>query len=227
MTELPTPIQRPDPVGATATEVPAALRSALVGAIRRRRSRIRFRASIACAAGLALVAALFGGGVFTGGPERVLAIDDGSTWVKVRILNGEAGAGEMTRELQEAGIDGEVRLLPAIPQAVGHWMGITLGQEAPRRPCHLPEEAPPDLECANRPLLLGDDVSFAGDSFQIRRAAIYLLGETRTIFYVGREPEPGEKPLDTPPRGTDLGFVYPAVRTGQGASTEPGKARVK
>jgi len=158
-----------------------------------------------------VAAVLFGGGVFTSGPERVLAIDDDDGWVKIRILDGEAGAAEMTRELQEGGIDGEVRLLPAIPQAVGHWMGITLGRETPRRPCDLPEDAPPDLECANPPLLLGDDVNFGGDRFEIRRDAIYLLGETRTIFYVGREPEPGETPLDSPPRGVDLGFVYPAV----------------
>src|SRR5215208_544592 len=100
----------------------------------------------------------------------------GHQWVRVRILtHGEAGAAEMTRELQDGGIDGEVRLLLAIPQAVGHGIAVSLGQEAPRRPCNLPEEAPPDLECANPSLLVGDDVSFAGDSFQIRRDAIYLL----------------------------------------------------
>ncbi len=221
------PIHQPALHAAGAAQPPLPLRGALVGAIRRRRSRIRFRASVVGAACITVAAVLFGGGVFTSGPERVLAIDDDDGWVKIRILDGEAGAAEMTRELQKGGIDGKVRLLPSIPQAVGHWMGITLGRETPRRPCDLPEDAPPDLECANPPLLLGDDVNFGGDRFEIRRDAIYLLGETRTIFYVGREPEPGEMPLDSPRRGVDLGFVYPAVRTGQGASAEPGKAQVK
>jgi hypothetical protein len=211
MTDLPTP-----------TQPPVALRTALVGAIGRRRSRIRFRMSAAVATAVALVAALFGGGVFTGGPERVLAIDDGSEWVTVRILDGEAGAAEMTQELQEAGIDGEVQSLPSTPDYVGRWMGFALGRESPRRPCDLPEDAPPDLECANPPLLAGDDVRFGEDAFQIRRDAIYLLGETRTIFYVGREPEPGEERLDGPPKGADMGFVYPAT-----VPTESGTARTR
>jgi len=56
-----------------------------------------------------------------------------------------------------------------------------------------------------------------------------LVGKTRTIFYVGREPEPGEKPLDTPPQGVDLdlGFAFLAVRTGQRTSAEPGEGQVK
>jgi hypothetical protein len=210
MSDFPTPIQ-PDPEGAAVAPVPA-LRSALVDAIRRRRRRLRMRAAIAGGACVVVAVALLGGGVFTSGPERVLAIDDnGGEWVKIRILDGEAGAAEMTRELQEGGIDGEVRLLPAIPQAVGHWMGISLGQEK-QRGCSLPEGGSDDPIChANPPLLLGDDVNFGGDRFEIRRDAIYLLGVTRTIFYVGREPEPGETPLDSPPRGVDLGFAYPAV----------------
>jgi hypothetical protein len=169
-----------------------------------------------------VAAALLGGGVLTGAPERVLAIDDGNEWVTVRILDGDAGAAEMTQELQDAGIDGEVKALPAVPDAVGHWMGIALGREEPRRPCDVPPDLEPGLDCANPPLLAGDDVSFAGNSFRIQRDAIYLLGTTRTTFYVGREPEPGEKPLEGPPKGFDLGFVYPAA-----VQTESGTARTR
>jgi hypothetical protein len=203
------------------THPPVALRIALVGAIRRRRSRIRFRASVAVATSVAAAAAPFGGSVFTSGPERVLAIDDGNEWVTVRILDGQAGAAEMTQELHDAGIDGGVQSLPSTPDYVGHWMGFSLGRESPRRPCDLPKDAPPAIACANPPLFAGDDVSFAGDAFRIRRDAIYKLGETRAVFYFGREPEPGEKPLDSPPPGTDMGFVYPAVRT------EPGTGRTR
>lgn len=186
----------------TPTQPPVALRNGLVGAIRRRRSGIRFRASVVVAASVAVVAALFGGGVFTGGPERVLAIDDGSEWVTVRILDGEAGAAEMTQELQDAGIDGEVQLVPAVPEFVGHWMG--LNQIDPRQESKLCELHPlgemPRSVCANPPLIGGDDARFEGDTFRIRRAVISELAGTRTIFYVGREPEQGETPEGETPQ---------------------------
>jgi hypothetical protein len=148
----------------------------------------------------------------TSGPEQVLPIEDGNEWVTVRILDGEAGAAEMTRELQEAGIDGKVQRLPAVPPFVGHWMGIAMGPERARRPCDLPENAPDDLICINPPLLAGDDVSFEGDAFQIHRDAIYKLAETPTIFYVGREPEGDETPLHAPPQ-TEGMDVLPFERT--------------
>jgi hypothetical protein len=117
--------------------------------------------------------------------------------VSVQILDGEAGAAEMTRELQEAGIDGEVQFVPAVPAFVGQWMGIAQVDPLPRPQCS--EDAPPDLICVNPPLLSGSDAGFEGEVFQIRRDAIGQLAEVRTIFYVGREPEPGEMPLDHPP----------------------------
>jgi hypothetical protein len=222
MSDLPGPIQPSGFGGATPADPPVALRNALIDAIGRRRRRIRSRLAVAGGVCVAVAAAVLAGGLLTGGsPERALAIDDGSEWVTVRILDGEAGAAEMTQELQDAGIDGEVQSLPSTPDYVGHWMGISLGRESPPQPCGQPKDAPSDTECVNPPLLAGDDVSFAGDAFRIRRNAIYKLGETRAVFYVGREPDPGEKPLDSPPPGTDLGFVYPAVRT------EPGTDRTR
>jgi hypothetical protein len=203
MTDAHSPTQQPGLGTAAATRVPIALRSALVGAIKRRRSRIRLRAAMAGAASIALAAALFGGGAFTGGPERVLAIDDnGGEWVKVRILDGEAGAAEMTRELQDAGIDGEVQMVPAVPRFVGQWMGIAQVDPLPPPDCDLPEDAPPDLICVNPPLLSGSDAGFNGDVFRVRRDAIGQLAGVRTIFYVGREPQSGERPLDRPPDDT-------------------------
>lgn len=195
MTDFPAPIDQPG-----AGDPPVALRSALLDAIGRRRRRVRYRAVIAGGVCAAVAAALLGGGVRTGGPEPVLAIDDGSEWVRVEILDGEAGAAEMTRELQDAGIDGEVQLVPSVPQFVGHWMGVAMGSGPARRPCDLPNDAPDDLICVNPPLLAGNDVSFEGDVFQIRRDAIYKLGDAHTIFYVGRQSEVGETALEDPPQ---------------------------
>jgi hypothetical protein len=206
MSDLTTPIQ-PDPAGAAAAQPPDAIRSKLVGAIGRRRRRLRSRAAIAGGVCVAVAAVLLGGGVFTGGPERVLAIDDGSEWVTVRILDGDAGAAEMTRELQDAGIDGEVRVVPSDPQFVGRWMGVTLGPEHPDRSCNPPENAPAgvDVSCLN-PVLGGSAVGLDGDVFKIRRDAVDQL-KTPAIFYVGRAPGVGEIPVD--PRDHDLIQIGP------------------
>jgi hypothetical protein len=168
---------------------PIPLRSALVDAIGRRRRRIRSRVAVAGGVCVAVAAAVLAGGVFTGGgPERVLAIDDGSEWVTVRILNGDAGAAEMTQELQDAGIDGDVRLVPAIHRLVGNWMGVA--------------QAPACGEgCSG---LADTDARLKGDVFRIKRTAIQKLAGTRTILYVGRRPEAGETARDFPPRDHDL-----------------------
>jgi hypothetical protein len=219
MTDLRASIQ-PSSSGGAAPQPPIALRGALVGAIRRRRRRLRLRAAVAGSVCIALAAALLGGSVFTSGPERVLAIDnDSGAWVKVRILDGQAGAEEMTRELQDAGIDGEVQLVPAVPQFVGHWMGIAQVDPPPPPPCDLPEDAAPGLICVDPPLLAGDDAGFHGDVFQIQRDAIYKLAETRTIFYVGGEPEPGEKPLDFPPNDYDVRVAPVGGEPSQGSGS--------
>ncbi len=68
-------------------------------------------------------------------------------------------------------------------------------------------------------MLGGDDIRFGEDAFEIRRDSIYMLGTTRTTLYLGREPAPGESPVD-PPAGTDLQFVYPGVdQLGSGTSS--------
>jgi hypothetical protein len=197
MSDFPTPIHEPGPVGAAAAQAPVALRSALVGAIGRRRRRVRYRAAITGCVCAAVAAALLGGGVFAGGPGRVLAIDDGSEWVRVQILDGDAGAAEMTAELQDAGIDGEVRRVPAVPHLVGHWMGIGLH-----------ERCPGEVRCVT----LGAGMRVGGiavgldrNTFVIRRdyASEFFAGK-HLIFYVGREPEAGETPLGAPPRTDDL-----------------------
>jgi hypothetical protein len=205
-------IQQPIRPGvAAAGQPPAALRSALVGAIGRRRRRLRLRAAIAAGVCVAVGAVLFGGGVLTSGPERVLAIDDsGGEWVKISILDGEAGAAEMTRELQEAGIDGEVQLVPAVPQFVGHWMGIKLGNGDPcdLKKRRLEQKGPKHATCL-LPVFGGYGGGLDGDVFEIRRALIegdvpgpgdYEL-KTPVTLYVGREPEAGETPTDAPPLG--------------------------
>jgi hypothetical protein len=150
---------------------------------------------VAIAAGLLLVGlGSGGGGPVTQGPSRALAIDsDAGPWVEVRIQDGEAGAEEMTRELQEAGINAEVRLLPADADFVGHWMGflrvdppvLSPGEDPriPQIPCVL--AVPP-------PLFESHEGHVSGDLLAIRRDA--ALADARWMFYVGREPQGDERP---------------------------------
>jgi hypothetical protein len=193
MTGVRAPIYQPDPEGAAAA--PAALRSALVEAIARRRRRLRYRVAIAGGVCVAAAAVLGGGVLFTGGPERVLAIDNGSEWVRVRILDGDAGAAEMTRELQDAGIDGEVQQVPAVPPLVGHWMGMGVPRTPERNPAITTVE----------PGVGGIAVGIDQNAFVLRRDYVsdFFPGK-RLIFYVGREPDAGETPLDAPPQSGDV-----------------------
>ena len=186
--------------GAAAAQPPAALRSALVGAIGRHRRRMRLRFAIGAGAGAAVAAVVLGGGLFTQAPPHALAIDtDAGRWVEVRVLDGQAGAEEMTRELQDAGIDAEVRPIPAVPGLVGHWMGIGQIDPPPPPPCNLPPDAPPGLRCIPAPVFMADEVNTHGDLLAIRRDAVYKLADSTWVFYVGRAPQAGEQPLDRPP----------------------------
>lgn len=204
----------PDREGAAvAVGAPAAIRGALLEALARRRRRRLRAVVVALSCVVVAAAALIGGGMFAPGPERVLAVDDsGGDWVRISILDGQAGAEEMTKELQDAGIDAQVQLVPSVPQFVGHWMGVGQVDMSADVPCDLsPVQETPRLVCTNPPLLADGDADFHGDVFQIRRDAIEKLKGTRTIFYVGREPEAGETPLEFPPSSD-----HPAVAPGGG-----------
>lgn len=198
---------------------PIALRSALVDAIGRRRRRVRSRVAVAGVVCVAVAAAVLAGGVLTGGPERVLAIDEGNEWVTVRLLDGEAGAAQMTQELQDAGIDGEVRVVPTAPGFVGQWMGVTLGPHPGS--CRRPENTPDavDAICLN-PMLGGSAVGLDGDVFEIRRDDVNEL-KTPAIFYVGREPEAGETPVD--PGDLNLIHIGEVAKQGANVGQTPGR----
>jgi len=146
---------------------------------------------VAIAAVLLLVGIGSGGG---GGPSRALAIDsDAGPWVEVRIQDGEAGAEEMTSELQAAGINAEVRLLPAESEEIGHWLGF-LRVDPPVLP---PGQDPrvrdiPCLLAVPPPLFASHEGYVSGDLLAIRRDA--ELADSRWIFYLGREPQADEHP---------------------------------
>jgi hypothetical protein len=179
---------------AHAADPPAALRAALVVAIARRRRRVRFRSALAGGTGIGVAAIALAVGLLARGPSPALAIDsDAGPWVEVRIENGQAGADEMTSELQAAGINAEVKLIPAGPDFVGRWMGFLRTDppllqpgEAPTVPSH------PCLLAAPPPLLASHQGYVDGDLLAIRRDT--ELSDARWAFYLGREPQGSERP---------------------------------
>jgi hypothetical protein len=185
-------IAESDP-GSNALDRRADLRRKLMG-VGLRLPQIRVVAlglGVAIAAVLLLVGIGSGGG---GGPSRALAIDsDAGPWVEIRIQDGEAGAEEMTSELQAAGINAEVRLLPAASDEVGNWMGF-LRVDPPVFPPGK-DPTPDDIPClvaAPPPLFASHEGYVSGDLLAIRRDA--ELADSRWIFYLGREPQADEQP---------------------------------
>ena len=167
-----------------------ALRTALVGAIARRRRRLRARAATACAAGIAVAGAL-GVGLSAGGPPQALAIETTGDWVEVRIVDADnAEAAAMTEQLQDAGIEVEVRTIPAPADLVGSWMGI-LQPGSPPPDSHV---GPDGLAPAPPPLLDADESRTTHNVFSIRRDAVSKLAGHQFVLYVGRAPQPGEQP---------------------------------
>jgi hypothetical protein len=123
----------------------------------------------------------------------------------------------MTSELQDAGINGEVKLLPAPPNFVGHWMRVEEVVNQPR-PCVLTPPARSSCEqqateyrrrnprakaTVLEARLSGQDLveatQLGGDSLRIRADAISKLSGSHLVFYLGRARADGEQPQDAPP----------------------------
>ena len=171
---------------------PLALREALVDAIGRRRRRIRTRVATGCLAGVVAATAL-GVGLSGGGPSNALAIETTRDWIEVRIVDADAAeAASMTEQLQEAGIDIEVRTIPAPADLVGSWMGLLITPPPPLPPDA--EDGPGGLAPAPPPLLDEGESRTTHDVFSIRRDAVDKLAGHHFVLYLGRAPESGESP---------------------------------
>ena len=173
------------------------LRAGLIDGVRRAHGRRRRRRRLAAASttfGLAALALAFV--LPAGGPDRALAIEAGPEVVELRIADFRAGAQRMTRELQAAGIDGEVRLVPVKPERVGTWV---IKAEVARQGA-VPlrgRERRPEERIRLREIELTDDV--------IRIPVEQVRDATgRFVFYAGRAAQPGEPILDRPPLTRDV-----------------------
>ena len=140
-------------------------------------------------------------------------------WLDLHLVATEAGAKEMTNELRTAGINGEVRLLPARRAEVGRYMGL---ERTPPLPPHYSgvrhqlDIVPHDARRLNP----------HGFKLALNTQAFVAFGDDSWVFYLGRAPRPGE----TPQVMTDAGpeDAHKALKAGcPGAATlqEPNGGR--
>lgn len=103
------------------------LLTGIAGRRRRRRRALAGGALLAAAAAAAVP-------ISVGGQASALAVERDGAWIELRIADATAGSAQMTRELREAGIDGEVQVVPVSPQAAGTWLAVA---EYPDDVCEL------------------------------------------------------------------------------------------
>jgi hypothetical protein len=158
------------------------LRGPLLAELRPRRRRAPLRALAAAA--LAAVVALTVAGITR---DPALAVERQDGWLVFTIHDASAGEAELTRELREAGIRGEVRSLPVPADRAGTWAVIAEHAD--------PNGAPPprDRPVAPRPesVVRLNRVVYERETLRIpidevRESTGYF------VFYVGREARPGE-----------------------------------
>jgi hypothetical protein len=172
------------------------LREPLLAELRPSRRRVvsprslRAFAAVALAVAFAVIAI-----TATRDPAPALAVEHEDGWVVLRVADASAGAAALTRELREAGIRGEVRLLPVAPDEVGLWVVISEhGISDPLTPAQMAagETRPPETVRLSH-------VRNDGETLRIPIADV-RDSSGRFIFYVGREAQPGEELLRDGPR---------------------------
>jgi hypothetical protein len=107
---------------------------------------------------------------------------DGDT-LELRIQDAGASGEELTRDLQEAGIDGEVRVIPVPPDMVGTWAAI---EEASKRPFD-----PNHPTTGREEIVRLDRIEYGRELLRIPVAKV-RESEGHFILWAGRAARPGE-----------------------------------
>jgi hypothetical protein len=142
----------------------------------------------AAAIALALVAVLVPT-LRDGGGAPALAVTRSGDWLELRIQNAGASGAELTRELRDAGVDGEVRVIPVPSELVGTWAVIEeaskrSGCSGLQRAAGRGDRAPEHIECGREVLRL--PIS------QVRESSGHF------VLWAGRAAEPGEDVAASP-----------------------------
>jgi hypothetical protein len=158
-----------------------ARRAALLAELRapavRRRARRLAPAAVAVAA-LALAGVLVP--TLRDGGATALAVTREGNWLELRIQDAGASGAELTRELRDAGVDGEVRVIPVPADLVGTWVVI---EEASKRPVPSP--------AAGEETVRLDTIDFGRELLRLPIAQV-RESDGHFILWAGREAQPGE-----------------------------------
>jgi hypothetical protein len=153
------------------------LRANLIDGIARsqRRSRAVRRRALAAAVtvGVALAVLLVAWGESR--DNAALAITRDDHWLTVRLVDENATPEQIERELREAGIDADVRLVPERPELVGKWISVEV--EPPNVDAPSPADA---AKAAQLVRIVNHDVQIRADF------------DGRVYLTAGRARKPGE-----------------------------------
>ncbi|HEV2812274.1 MAG TPA: hypothetical protein VGW10_03385 [Solirubrobacteraceae bacterium] len=148
------------------------------------RRRLPARAALV-AASLAAVLAVAAGFLATNDADPALAVERDDGWLVLRIAAVDAGAEAMTRELRDAGIRGEVRLLPVAAEDVGTWAIISERAKPPGEPTG--PGTPSERETVRLNSVRYERETLRIPVAELRESTGYF------VFYAGREARPGEE----------------------------------
>ena len=123
-----------------------------------------------------------------GGGAPALAVTRSGDWLELRIQDAGASGAQLTRELRDAGVDGEVRVIPVPAELVGTWAVI----EEAAKPRAVDPSAPQTQETVRlNSIEYGREVLRLPIS-QVRESSGHF------ILWAGRAAQPGEDVAASP-----------------------------
>jgi hypothetical protein len=172
---IPDVLARPAPA-----RRPALLAELRPPAVRRRRRRL---VPVVTAATVLALAAILVPTLLDGGATPALAVTRNGDSLELRIQDAGASGAELTRELRDAGVDGEVRVIPVPAELVGTWVVI---EEASKRPPDPDPSTPPVEETVRL-----NSIEFGREVLRLPIAQV-RESSGHFILWAGREARSGE-----------------------------------
>jgi hypothetical protein len=173
------------------------LRDDLVSGIGERRRRSTRRRRTALVGAPIAVAAATAAATIPGGTSPALAIEDRGEWIELRIADAAAGAPQMQRELRDAGIEAEVRVVAVTPSLVGQWACIA--EIADGDPAG--EDVDGDGPNGRSYVVRLQEVRYTPETVSIRRDFAAGTQDGQLVFVAGRAAQEGEQASGDPCRG--------------------------
>ena len=172
------------------------LRDDLVGGIGDRCRQTARRRRAALVGAPIAVAAAAAAATIPGAASPALAIERDGEWIELRIADSAAGAPQMQREMRDAGIDAEVRVVAVTPSLVGQWACIAEVADG--------DPAGEDVDGAGPKgrsyVVRLQEVRYTPQKVSIRRDFAEGTQDGHLVFVAGRPAQEGEQASADPCR---------------------------